>query len=121
MKQHLILLCVTLISFYSTSTLAVDTFPEIRFIQLSTNQKTLTIPADALVINNGVTGVYVLHNKQARFRMVRASETRFNIIRSSKTKAKRIEIFSGLFGKEIIIAGNIDALYDGYAFKGDDK
>ena len=63
----------------------------------------ISIPRAALVIRNGISGVFVLENNEARFRMVRLG----------KTGAGKVEILSGLFGNETLVVGGLEAVHDG--------
>ncbi len=63
----------------------------------------ISIPHAALTKRNGITGVFVLSNKQARFRMVRVG----------KITTKQLEILSGLFGGEILLIKELDLVHDG--------
>ena len=63
----------------------------------------ISIPRAALVIRNGISGVFVLENNEARFRMVRLG----------KIGAGKVEILSGLFGNETLVVGGLEAVHDG--------
>ena len=56
-----------------------------------------------MVIRNGISGVFVLENNEARFRMVRLG----------KTGTGKVEILSGLFGNETLVVGGLEAVHDG--------
>jgi len=61
------------------------------------------IPTRALVFRNGVPGVFVVQNNEARFRMVRVG----------KKVNKSVYILAGLFGNETVLTGNTSTLFDG--------
>ena len=63
----------------------------------------IKIPRAALTARNGIPGVFVVEKNEARFRMVRPG----------KTGAAKLDIFSGLFGDEILIIGELEAVHDG--------
>lgn len=67
----------------------------------------LSIPRTALTMRNGVPGVFVVENNEARFRMVRPG----------KTGATQVEILSGLFGNETLVLGELEAVHDGSPIK----
>lgn len=66
-------------------------------------QLTISIPKTALTSRNAVPGVFVLEDNRARFRMVRPG----------KSGARRVDILSGLFGGELLIANDTAAVHDG--------
>lgn len=70
-------------------------------------QNRITVPQRALVLRNGIPGVFVLHDGEARFRMVRPGQT---ILSRNK---KQVVVLSGLFGNETLILGETQQLYDG--------
>ncbi len=63
----------------------------------------IKIPWQALVTRNGVAGVFVVQDNQARFRMVRLG----------KQVKNSVYILAGLFGNETLLLGNVSALFDG--------
>ena len=67
----------------------------------------ISIPQSALITRDGIPGVFVLENNEARFRMVRPG----------KISANNIEILSGLFGGEILITGELNVVRDGSPVK----
>jgi hypothetical protein len=67
----------------------------------------ISIPRTALIERDGIPGVFVVENNEARFRMVRPG----------KVRAKQVEILSGLFGGESLLADNLDAVHDGSAIQ----
>ncbi len=69
----------------------------------STGDLSVSIPKTALTSRNAVPGVFVVNNGRARFRMVRPG----------KSGARRVDILSGLFGHEVLIANRLDAVHDG--------
>lgn len=68
---------------------------------------TLTIPRSALIERGGIPGVFVLENRQARFRMVRPG----------KTGTERVEVLSGLHGDETLVLGDLTDVHDGSPIK----
>ena len=64
---------------------------------------TLAIPRPALIERGGIPGVFVLENKQARFRMVRPG----------KTTAAQVQVLSGLHGDETLVLGDLAEVHDG--------
>lgn len=69
----------------------------------STNGVRISIPLSALTSRDGIPGVFVVENNEARFRMVRPGK----ILKS------KVEILSGLFGGENLITNDLEALHDG--------
>lgn len=69
--------------------------------------RTIKVPQRAMTYQNGVPGVFVVENNQARFRMVRPG----------KKTAGYIYILAGLFGNETILLDNISMLFDGKLLK----
>lgn len=69
--------------------------------------KFLSIPRAALIERNGIPGVFVLEDNEARFRMVRPGETR----------AGKVKILSGLFGGETLVMGELETVHDGSPIK----
>ena len=67
------------------------------------NAALISIPRTALIARNGIPGVFVVENNEARFRMVLPG----------KTRAKQVEILSGLFGNEVLVVDDLDAVHDG--------
>lgn len=63
----------------------------------------LWIAHDAVVVHNGIPGVYVLQDGRARFRM----------IRRGRSEAGRIQILSGLLGNETLVLGDRTDIHDG--------
>lgn len=63
----------------------------------------ISIPLSALLVRNGISGVFVLEKNEARFRMVR----------SGKKDADIVDILSGLFGNETLLVGGLEAVHDG--------
>lgn len=66
-------------------------------------QQNLWIAREAVVVRNGIPGVYVLHDGRARFRM----------IRRGRNQDSRVQIVSGLRGDETLVLGNHAELHDG--------
>lgn len=67
----------------------------------------ISIPRAALTSRNGVPGVFVVENDEARFRMVRPG----------KIGIEQLEILSGLFGNETLILGELELVHDGSPIK----
>lgn len=63
----------------------------------------MSIPRQALIERGGISGVFVLNNHQARFRM----------IRPGKTSTARVEVLSGLHGDETLVLGDLTVVHDG--------
>lgn len=77
--------------------------PVVKIATVSKNNLSFSIPGTALTIRNGISGVFVLENNEARFRMVRLG----------KTGTGKVEILSGLFGNETLVVGGLEAVHDG--------
>ena len=77
--------------------------PVVKISAVLAKDVSILIPRAALVIRNGISGVFVLENNEARFRMVRLG----------KTGAGKVEILSGLFGNETLVVGGLEAVHDG--------
>ena len=69
----------------------------------SANGVRISIPLAALTSRDGIPGVFVVENNEARFRMVRPG----------KIQQNKVEILSGLFGGEKLITHDLEALHDG--------
>ena len=67
----------------------------------------LMIPDKALVYRGGAPGVFVLHNNEARFRMVRPA----------KQHGQQRLILSGLDGNETLVLGSLVEIHDGSPIK----
>ena len=67
----------------------------------------ISIPRTALTSRDTIPGVYVVENNEARFRMVRPG----------KHRDGQVEILSGLFGNEILVIDDLDAVHDGSPIK----
>lgn len=83
-------------------TLPTLTRPVVRLTATSAEQN-LWIARDAVVLRNGIPGVYVLHDGRARFRM----------IRRGRNQDGRVQVVSGLRGDETLVLGNHAELHDG--------
>ncbi|MHB1942168.1 MAG: hypothetical protein ACYCP0_03795 [Acidiferrobacteraceae bacterium] len=69
-----------------------------------TPQDTLTIPRAALTKLGGLPGVFVLnHHDHARFRLVR----------EGRVGQLRVQILSGLSGRETLVLGDLRDVHDG--------
>ena len=91
---------------------AVDTLPVIerQAVKVSAilgGTVLISIPRAALTSRNGVPGVFVVENDEARFRMVRPG----------KIGIEQSEILSGLFGNETLILGELELVHDGSPIK----
>ncbi|GMR20085.1 MAG: hypothetical protein BMS9Abin36_0680 [Gammaproteobacteria bacterium] len=69
----------------------------------SSGQDKLLIPNEVLVIRGGIPGVFVLQDKQARFRMVRTGQQHDG----------SVQILAGLSGNETLLRGELSAVHDG--------
>lgn len=67
------------------------------------DKRNITVPASALVNRGGWSGVYVLQDGRARFRLVRVGTV-------SRGQA---QILSGLTGRETLVVGDLAAVHDG--------
>lgn len=72
-------------------------------------EQPVRVPRAALIERAGITGLYVLDDGRARFRMVKPGV---------ELGANRIEIVSGLAGGETVVLGALDDLYDGRPVSG---
>jgi len=77
--------------------------PVIKIASTSKNNLLFSIPGAALTIRNGIPGVFVVENNEARFRMVRPG----------KVNKGKVEILSGLFGNEVLLIGGLEEMHDG--------
>lgn len=73
-------------------------------ITLTASEGHVEIPHAALVSRGGVPGVFVLNE---------ANQARFRMVRTGKPGASRIEILSGLSGRETLVAGDLAEVRDG--------
>ncbi len=71
------------------------------------DKRNIAIPASALVTRGGWSGVYVLQDGQARFRLVRVGTM-------SRGQA---QILSGLTGGETLVVGDLTVVHDGSPIK----
>lgn len=67
------------------------------------NNNRIMVPANNIIKRGGITGVFVLQDKLARFRM----------IKTGKLAVNHVEILSGLSGSETLVAGDLTAVHDG--------
>ena len=67
------------------------------------NAQNLWVPRDAVVLRNGIPGVYVLRDGRARFRM----------IRRGRSDGARVQVLSGLRGDETLVRAGSAAVHDG--------
>ena len=108
---HLIILMTSLVfnaNFVSAADSKANTLPVIersvvKIAEASANDLFILIPLSALLVRNGISGVFVLEKNEARFRMVR----------SGKKDADKVEILSGLFGNETLLVGGLEDVHDG--------
>ncbi|MDH5387362.1 MAG: hypothetical protein OEY06_02805 [Gammaproteobacteria bacterium] len=77
--------------------------PVVKISAASAGDLSISIPRAALLVRNGISGVFVLEKNEARFRMVR----------SGKKDADKVDILSGLFGNETLLVGGLEAVHDG--------
>ena len=66
-------------------------------------EQNVWIARDAVVLRNGIPGVYVLHDGRARFRM----------IRRGRNQDSRVQVLSGLRGDETLVLGDRTDVHDG--------
>jgi len=67
------------------------------------NNNRIMVPASNIIKRGGITGVFVLQDKLARFRM----------IKTGKLVVNHVEILSGLSGNETLVAGDLTSVHDG--------
>ena len=67
------------------------------------NAQNLWVPRDAVVLRNGIPGVYVLQDGRARFRMVRRG----------RSEGARVQVLSGLRGDETLVLAGSAEVHDG--------
>lgn len=67
------------------------------------NAQNLWVARDAVVLRNGIPGVYVLQDGRARFRM----------IRRGRASGARVQILSGLRGDETLVLAGDSEVHDG--------
>ena len=71
-------------------------------IKFKSNNR-IMVPASNIIKRGGITGVFVLQDNLARFRMVK----------TGKLVVNHVEILSGLFGNETLVAGDLTSIHDG--------
>ncbi len=71
-------------------------------IKFKSNNR-IMVPASNIIKRGGITGVFVLQDKLARFRM----------IKTGKLVVNHVEILSGLSGNETLVAGDLTSVHDG--------
>ena len=71
--------------------------------QVSSSKNAIFIPSSLVVVRGGIPAVFELRDGKARLRM----------IRTGITKGSKVQISSGLTGKEILLADNLDTVFDG--------
>lgn len=90
----------------STQPVSRSTLPTLdrplSVIKFKSNDR-IIVPASNVIKRGGITGVYILQNKLARFRM----------IKTGKLAVKHIEILSGLDGSETLVGGDLSSVHDG--------
>lgn len=99
MRRASILIFAVLASLFIDSISAAET-PQQETVVVT---DALLIPADSVIIRNGIPGVMVLDNGMSRFRM----------IKTGKKEGNKIEILSGLLPGDAVIKGDLTALRDG--------
>jgi hypothetical protein len=67
------------------------------------NNSRIMVPASNVIKRGGITGVFILQNKLARFRM----------IKTGKLVVNHIEILSGFDGSETLVGGDLSSVHDG--------
>lgn len=103
MSKHFNILLLAVL-FSSQLVLASETTGNFRVHTVPNSSPELaTVPDSAIVIRNGIPGVFVLQRSLARFIMVK----------TGKRQNKKIEILSGLLPGDQVILGQLDALHDG--------
>ena len=95
---------LTLLLFLTVNTaFAMEQTVHRSLMTLQATADDVSVPEGALVYRNGVPGVFVMYEGEARFRMVR----------TGKLEEQQVEIVSGLFGNETLVLGDMAVLYDG--------
>ena len=72
-------------------------------VTVTTRNDRVLVPQATLTERGGLTGVFVVADGSARFRMVRAG----------KSYDGRVEILSGLTGTETLVTGELGDVHDG--------
>ena len=67
------------------------------------------VPEDTLLLRAGIHGVFVEREGHARFQMVKPGQRLDN----------HVQILSGLYGSEILLAGELEHVHDGSPLKQD--
>lgn len=63
----------------------------------------LLVPANAIIKRGGTTGVFVLQDNEARFRMIKPAHQLGSSVR----------VLSGLVGNETLVLGSLQEIHDG--------
>lgn len=71
-------------------------------IKFKSNDR-IMVPVINIINRGGVTGVFVLQDNLARFRM----------IRTGKQSVNHVEVLSGLSGSETLVGGELSSVHDG--------
>jgi hypothetical protein len=87
----------------STTVIAATASTEQRLTLAVESGDVIRIPRRAVVMRDGIPGVFVVRDGEARFRMVR----------TGAVAKQSVEILSGLFGDETLLLDDVSALYDG--------
>lgn len=77
--------------------------PLLTLAEVSASPSAVMVPRNSVVIRGGATGVFVLQDNQARFRLIRLG----------KSVGSQKQVLSGLHGDETLIVGNLSDVHDG--------
>lgn len=94
-------------------------FPELSPVSVTRTKATtdiggskgMWIPDNAFITRSGFHGVFVERDGRARFQLIRPGQRRGNYI----------QVLSGLFGGEKILAGDLENVHDGSPLIGGEK
>ena len=101
------LLFINVSSVQAAEALPVIERQVVKISAVADNGVLISIPRAALLVRNGISGVFVVTDNEARFRMVRRG----------KVRRSKVEILSGLFGGESLIIGELKNVHDGSPVK----
>ena len=107
LKMLAVLLFINVSGLQAAEALPLIERQVVKISAVAGNGVLISIPRAALVVRNGIPGVFVVSNNQARFRMVRRG----------KIRRAKVEILSGLFGDESLIIGELKNVHDGSPVK----
>ena len=107
LKVFALLLFINVSSLQAAEALPVIERQVVKISAVANNGVLISIPRAALVVRNGIPGVFVVSNNEARFRMVRRG----------KIHRAKVEILSGLFGDETLVIGELKSVHDGSPVK----